>query len=333
MSEAHAVELPALDGRIPLGFLASLGLLSILAGEGLQPRLSFSEHTAAAIIHSPLGSLAEVADLLVGITAATKNGTAIPGIAAGFPPQGHGHGDPLRRPRDEYRQMAAAVGELDPRAADHWLPHLVTDLAVDNAGRAAVTPVTAQDRQASLEGLFAGALGEVRENPGRIREALAGWRRAATSMSGQFDDGAVWSAADDPQGQHGAERGVPGATWLAIMSLPQLRLTGDGQRAMATLWHHVGRRRVMLWPLWRQPLTPAAIRVLIEHRCLMPASPPARSSGPAAPDSAAAPPHVAVRSASWPRLGIIGVYGGERVRIPGQRYQRPLAPAPVQVLD
>src|SRR5262249_47474268 len=106
------------------------------------------------------------------------------------------------------------------------------------------------------------------------------------------------------------------------------RLTGDGQHTMATLWHRSNGRSTMLWPLWRQPLTPAGVQVLIEHPSLAPVSGPASGSPPAAD-----PPPVAVRSAAWPRLGIIGLYGAERLRIPGQDYQRPLSPLSVQVLD
>ncbi len=157
----------------------------------------------------------------------------------------------------------------------------------------------------------------------RIREALEAWRRVEGCTGEYLDAQVLNSAADDPLGRTHTERGVPGATWLATMAVPLLRVSGDGQRITATLWHRTSRRHVMLWPLWRRPLDLRAVQVLIEHPCLIPVSPP----GPASPST------VAVKRSSWPRLSIIGVYGAERLRVAGQDYQRPLSPIPVQALD
>jgi hypothetical protein len=73
------------------------------------------------------------------------------------------------------------------------------------------------------------------------------------------------SKADHPRGES-AEIGVPGATWLAIMALPLLRLTGDGANARSTLWRRLpSRQAVMVWPVWRRPLDLPAVVTLIEH--------------------------------------------------------------------
>src|SRR5262249_45128973 len=64
----------------PLGFLASLGLLSMLDNLGGHPRLSFSDVTANAIINSPLTSLAEVAGALADAVAAAPANSAIWGL-------------------------------------------------------------------------------------------------------------------------------------------------------------------------------------------------------------------------------------------------------------
>ena len=113
----------------------------------------------------------------------------------------------------------------------------------------------------------------------RIREALEAWRRVEGCTGEYLDAQVLNSAADDPLGRTHTERGVPGATWLATMAVPLLRVSGDGQRITATLWHRTSRRHVMLWPLWRRPLDLRAVQVLIEHPCLIPVSPP----GPASP--------------------------------------------------
>ena len=309
----HTVELPALDGRSPLGFLASLGLLNILNGNAAKPpSLSFSQTSAAAIIRSHLASLDQVAAELESITVTADKGAAIAGVDPRFPPQPGKHADPMRRPREEYRELAAEIGRNDPAAAGRWLPHLLTDLAIDQRGRAELTPFTAPFGKQSLRTFFAKPLDEVRHSPARIHEALTSWRRVQGFTGEYLDHHVISSAADDPLGRTGTENGVPGATWLATMALPLLRVTGDGQNVTATLFHRIGRRTVMLWPLWHQPLDVPAVQALIEHPCLAPADP--------------AP---AVRREDWPALGIFGVYGAERLRVPGQQYLRVLAPIPV----
>jgi hypothetical protein len=308
----HAVEIPALDGRSPLGFLAALGLLNLLNDASTRPAgLSFTQSEGTAVIYSHLASIEEVAEQLTAIAAVGADGAAITGVDPRFPLRAGAGADPMRRPRDSYRELAAEMQRLDPRAADHWLPHLLTDLAVDQQGRADLTPFTAPSGKQNLRTFFANSLQQVRANPARIHEALEGWRRVDRVNGEYFDHHAINSAADDTLGTS-IERGVPGATWLATMALPLLRATGDGRNVAATLWHRTGRRHIMIWPLWRQPLTALAVQALIEHPCLIPADP--------------AP---AVRRTDWPALGIFGVYGAERQHIPGRKFPGVLAPIPV----
>jgi hypothetical protein len=327
MSSVHAVELPALDGRIPLAFLASLGLLNVLHDQGLGARLSFSQQSAAAIIHSPLKSLEEVAEVLAGIVGGIPEDALLPGVGPGWPPKAGIGKDPLRRPRDEYRDLINHARVVSSLAADEWLPHLVTDLATDESGRADITPVRAPAGKQSVETFLRKPLEAVRSRPSAIREALAGWRRIEGFTGEYLDYQVIVSAADHPRGKPNATRGVPGATWLATLSLPLLRLTGDGQRTLTALWRHAGRRAVMIWPIWRQPLTKRGTQVLIEHPCLEPIADPGSNQVQGAATS------VTVRNDSWRGLGIIGVYAAARLRIPGQDYQRPLSPIPVQAVD
>jgi hypothetical protein len=309
----HAVELPALDGRSPLGFLAALGLLNLLNGITTGPaRLSFSPASGTAVLHSPLASLDEIARQLEAIAAAAADDAAIAGVDARFPlPAGTG-ADPMRRPRDSYRHLAAEIRQIDARAAGYWLPHLLTDLAIDSNGRAALTPYTAPSGKQNLRTFFHKPLHEVRASPGQIREALAGWRRVEGFTGEYLDHHVLNAAADDPAGRAGAESGVPGATWLATMALPLLRITGDGQNITATLWHRTERRHVMIWPLWRNHLDRPAVQTLIEHPSLIPADP--------------AP---AVRRTAWPALGIFSVCAAERQQIPGRKFPGVLAPIQV----
>lgn len=307
----HAVECPALDGRSTLGFLAALGLLNLMDGVTAEPaRLSFSPDTGTAILYSPLATLDDVAQHLSAIAAAAADNTAITGTDPRFPLQAGKHADPMRRPRENYRELVAEIREIDARAADCWLPHLLTDLAVDGSGRAGLTPYTAPSGKQSLRTFFFNPLHEVRANPGQIHEALAGWRRVEGFTGEYLDHHVLNAAADDPAGRTGAESGVPGATWLATMALPLLRIAGDGSNVAATLWHRTGRRHVMIWPLWQQPLDRPGVQALLEHPCLIPA------------DAAAT-----VRRTAWPALGIFAVYGAERQQIPRRKFPGVLAPA------
>jgi hypothetical protein len=311
----HIVEIPALDGRSPLGFLAALGLLNLLDGVIPGPaRLSFSPNNGTAVLHSPLTSVDDVTRQLGAITAAAADDAAIPGIDPRFPLRAGTGADPMRRQRDDYRQFAAEIRQIDPRAAAYWLPHLLTDLAVDGNGRADLTPYTAPSGKQNLRTFFTKPLREVRASPGRIHEALTGWRRAEGFTGEYLDHHVLNAAADDPAGRAGAENGVPGATWLATMALPLLRITGDGHNIAATLWHRTERRHVMIWPLWHQPLDRPAVQALLDHPCLIPADP--------APT---------VRSTAWPALGVFAVYGAEREQIPGRKFPGVLAPIQIQV--
>ena len=310
----RAVEIPALDGRSPLGFLAALGVLNLLSDAATEPAgLSFSPSRATAVIHSSLASLDEMAEKLAAIAAATADDAAIPGVVAGFPlPSGTGE-DPMRRPRGSYRGFTAEIRvHRSPRR------RYLAAAPVHRPGRGPARPRRAHAVQRpaqpqNVRTFFAKSLSKVRAEPARIHEALAAWRRIEGVTGEYFDHHVLNSPADNTEGRTEAERGVPGATWLATMALPLLRLTGDGHNVAATLWHRTGRRFVMIWPLWRRALGIPAVQALIEHPCLIPVS-----SAPA------------VSSACWDALGIIGVYGAERQKLPDSpKFAGVLAPIPV----
>jgi hypothetical protein len=265
-----AVELPALDGRDPLGFLAALGLLRIIRGEQCtNVGLSFSDTAGTATLHSPLTSIDEIASELNTVIARAAGDTAIVGVDARFPLRKSGSGpDPMRVPRHEFPRLVERVSALGHEAGE-WLSVLVTDLAVDRQGRVALTPFTAPSGQQSLRTFFTTSLQFVRKEPCLLKEALEGWRRVDGFTGEYLDHRVIRDAADHPSGKS-VEAGVPGATWLATMALPLLRLTGDGTRPNATLWHSDARRSVMLWPLWRQTLDQHAVRILLQHAAVRP---------------------------------------------------------------
>lgn len=309
------IEMPALDGRNPLGFLAALGLLRVLDKmEVNPPRLSFSRDSAVAQLHSRLDSIDDVAEKLRHFVAEDPS-AAVAGLDARFPVRaGQKGGDPMRQSRAEYRDLVRQIDAIDPRAASEWMPCLLTDLAVDSQGRADLTPFCAPSGKQNLRTFFEKPLAAVRADPSCLRDALVMWRRVEGFTGEYLDHRVINSAADDPAGRAGTERGVPGATWLATMAIPLLRVAGDGSRISATLWYRAGRRPVMLWPLWHQPLDLPAVRVMVEHPCLTPVDDkPTVSSG------------------GWPALSIFAVYGAERQEIPARKFAGVLAPRSVRV--
>ncbi|MDG4766831.1 hypothetical protein O7632_22415 [Solwaraspora sp. WMMD406] len=263
---------------------------------------------------------------MIDIVATVPPDGVIPAAPATLPAAKVGTApDPMRVARDEFRAAADRLTSGDP-AAVRWLAALVTDLAADAKGRAALTPFTAPAGQQSLRSFFAKPLDEVRKDPATlIRQAFAGWRRVDGYTGEYLDHRVVRGAADHPSGKS-VEAGVPGATWLAIMALPMLRLTGDGSTVAATGWHQVAGRRqpVMLWPLWRQSLDRHAVTALLEHRELRPDR---RRDG--VPN--AVPNAVTVNPARWPPLGVFAVAAAARQPVEGRKSAGVLAPIPVTI--
>lgn len=319
----HNVELPALGGRDPLGFLAALGLLRIL-DTAHDVRLSFSETTMTATLTGPFSTIEDIVAVLVasindGLTADATSPPAIAGVNPRLPYKAGTGADPMRCQREIFPAFAAEIAAIDEFFATVWLPFLLTDLADDQ--RAWITPFMAPRGKQNMRTFFINPLNAVRNNPARLTEALTGWRRVPGFTGEYFDHRVLRSAADDPEGRTGQEAGVPGATWLATMALPMLRLTGDGRRRTATLWHRTGRKTVMLWPLWRIPLDIYAVQCLLEHPALRPVR---VDSGDG---------EVAVSDRHWQSLGVAGVYGADRQAIPGANFDGVLAPMSVRVID
>jgi hypothetical protein len=307
-----AVQLPALDGREPLGFLAALGALRLLDGA----RLSFNPTTAIATLHGPYGSVHEIAAALTAVLDSIADGAAIPGVPAGFPrPMQRTGSDPTRVARDRFPALARDIaGSPDgPR----WLSSLITDLVVDDKGLVACTPYMAPSGKQSVYTFFAKPLEATRTTPDRILEALTGWRRLDNFSGEYLDHRVLSSAADHPSGTS-TEAGVPGATWLATMALPLLRVTGSGTgtKATATGWHHVPGRHapVMVWPLWRNPLSPAAVETLLQHPALRPQQ---------------AANNLHLNPAPLTELGIFHVAAAERQPVEGRKFAGVLTPRPI----
>ena len=211
----NIVVLPALDGRKPLGFLAALGLTRLLeVHTDDQPRLAWSPTDGAARLHTGRTSIDDIVDALEGVLAAIPEGGVLPGVPIGMPPLGAAP-DGLRLPP---KQLRALVGHLAPAPTvevDAWLSSLVTDLSLDEKGRCDISLMAAPSGTQSMRTMLEKPLAFVRREPACLREALLGWRRRVGYTGEYLDHQVLFDGADSGVGKS-QERGVPGATWLAL---------------------------------------------------------------------------------------------------------------------
>ncbi|MGF1663624.1 MAG: hypothetical protein ACFCVG_14390 [Kineosporiaceae bacterium] len=276
--------LPALTGGTPLGFLAALGVLRLVtrhlpAGPRPEARLAWSpEDTSAVLVdaHADLDHLlADLQAVVVGV----GDDAVLPGLSAHVPPPGEAP-DKLRLSRGAFRpEMERLLGAADDDFAafaetEAWLSALVTDLALDDKGRAAISQWTAPAGKQSMRTMLEKPLDAVRRNPELLREALVAWRRHAGVTGEYLDHRALFDAVDSPDGK-ASMRGVPGATWLALMAHPLFRTTSVGARVVSSGW----RSRRAVYPLWSRPLDVAGVSALLHHPAVAAATSATPSDG------------------------------------------------------
>lgn len=303
------LRLPALDGRTPLGFLAGLGLLRLVTEHtGHTARISWDTETCTAVLSDAHASIDDlVADLQRVVDVIPADGV-LPGLAPDLPPPGEAP-DKMRLPRPDLRDFGEQVWRNGGRDGERWMSSLVTDLSLDERGRADISLFAAPSGKQSMRTMLEKPLAIVRDQPHVLHEALTGWRRYPGVTGEYLDHRVLFDGADAPDGKS-LERGVPGATWLALMSYPLLRTTASGREPVTTLWQQDGRSaasRRMIYPLWSQSLDVDTVICLLQHPILKGADP-----GPP-PDTARL-------------LSIFMICAAERRRIPGRTFAGVLTP-------
>ncbi|MGH9182807.1 MAG: type I-G CRISPR-associated protein, Cas3-extension family [Acidimicrobiales bacterium] len=269
MADRH-VDLPALIGLDPLGFLAALGVLRLIGRERAEVRLSFDPVTATARLNG-VDDIEQIVDQLGALFDAMPPGGLMIGLPPALPPSkaGPSGSDPGRIEPHEFSATARAATDA---AAREWIRALWTELAVDDKGRCALTPFSAPSGQQTLRSMFEKPTESVRTDPaGRFREALASWQRVDGFTAENLDFRAVRGAADQQDGR-ATMSGVPGATWLALSAIPLFAMGGDGVAARTLRWANLrypDRSRLSLsWPVWDRPLDLDAVRALLAHRAI-----------------------------------------------------------------
>lgn len=306
------IALPALDGRQPLGFLAALGALRLLAENGdPDARVSWSPTTFTAILHTTIAEDARGIAVVLNQVLHDNADTRIPSMPDNFPPPEPAPDKLRTTPPGLAARVAEWQSRAEPGLVADWVRALVTDLALDRKGNAETTPLAAPSGKQSFGTMFTKATDAARSRSDSVYEALVGWHRVDKYTGEYLDHLALLDAADAPSGKS-SERGVPGATWLALMALPLMPVTADDAgRRRGTGWQYVARAEVMRWPLWRDQLEVHAARYLLDHPAV-------------ALDATGELTHV--HRAQLGRLGVFAVAVAARVRLPGRNFDGVLTP-------
>ena len=326
------INFPALDGRMPLGFLASCGVLRLLSED--EPastyRLSWDPTTANARLDSSWETtLDEVAEHLYAIASSIPDGALFPRSTPDFPgtKSERPRPDRIRIPRplfrmdvDEWRSLFGAP------LIDTWAPAMVTDQVVDGdrsprppdlgdiaakENSVASTPFAAPAGNQTFSSMFGNALNHVHRDKAVLKSALAAWTRVP-GVSGEYLDHHVLNGAvDDPSGKS-TERGVPGATWLALMSYPLFPVHGRAGRALAGGWQVIDDRATFAWPLWETPLPIEGLLTLVTH-----------------PQCTVYPVDNALHAAPPTELSVFRICAARRRLVPARKFDGVLTPMTV----
>ncbi len=296
-----AVEMPALIGTDPMGFLAALGVLRLVTTElGWPATLCWptGPRNAAVLGGCPTGhTVDDVVDAIVGIVDATKAaGRLIPGVD-GFPPwkPSNEKGDAVNELSLLDRIGLSATANQRSSSFADWLVAILSLAAKDGANVTARKPDEAEsskggglkdkkvkrDARNFTTAAFVTPTGTVSlggrldkglavADSGRVREALCGWVRTEGELGNYFDQRAIRDNYMGSSQKDTSNAGVPGAAWLALMALPYLpvRTPLSGKAATVGFQRTRGKPTRMVWPVWWRPLTSGAVSVLLDHPVL-----------------------------------------------------------------
>ncbi|CAM5296115.1 hypothetical protein GCM10010329_82090 [Streptomyces spiroverticillatus] len=276
MPHTYTLELPALYGSSPLGFLAALGTLHLTTHLLDQPpRLSWSGPDAPALLHTHIPyTHTTLAELLA--TQLPKNPADDPlAVAPGIlnqPRTPGGPNEPLKMPIDEalhkLRTYAQAERDHNDNRA-HWFSALVNTLATKASDTGApftrTTPYFGHTSRMTLPNNWATAAQFCKDDPAQLPAALTRWQRVEEYAGANLDH---HSTGDAHMVSHSkpTQQGVPGATWLALHGFLAFRLIGNTNDPHATSWNTP--KKAFTWPTWHPPLTTTSLTTLLEHPLL-----------------------------------------------------------------
>jgi hypothetical protein len=266
--------LTGLDGSNPLGFLAALGVLNVLAdrdgGSTLQWRLGdwrpiVADATvldADALVGLLRADLATWADdpcleLRYAKGSKTSEKSALKSRQAWD----------LKPPPSEFRayleRMVETAGAEHRRSVD-FAAAFATQTAQDNNGNTKPTALHFTAGQQQFLEMVVQLRDAVTEHD--LREAVVGpWRyqRVLPVLGWDCTAARAWSLrADDPS--KADKRGVPGADWLAFRGLSFIRVAPIARQIATTGCSGGWKSGRFQWPLWDRPLTRDTVQVTLQ---------------------------------------------------------------------
>lgn len=286
----HHLELPALYGSSPLGFLAALGTLHLTHHLLDQPpRLSWNGPDAPAVLHTHQPFTHESLAALLSTQLPAQPDKDPLAVAPGILDQPRhsrpgAPNDPLQMPIDHALTQLRAHAKAERDHGDNraqWFTALVNTLSITPGKEAKdgastrktthgdigtlytrTTPYFGRSGRMTLPNNWAKAAKHCIQNPDHIHAALTRWQRVDDYAGANLDH---FSTGDAHMVSHGkaTQRGIPGATWLALHGFVAFRLIGNTNRPHATSWdttHHA-----FTWPIWHPPHSTTALTALLEH--------------------------------------------------------------------
>lgn len=249
------IELVGVDGSNPLGFLAGLGLLRVVAGA----KLGFSDDGSfRAFVDGLEKSESDLATVIASDAEAAANERApwrFTYTKAATKKQGPQEVADLKPPPDDFRKFLATcleawlAGDDEPAC---YAAAYGTDIAVDGKGN---TKPTAFHFTAAQQ-TFLGAVESIRASVSRewVETSLFRGHGERPGSNLRWDPGAErnWALmASNPSGD-GTRVDAP-LEWLAFRGLPLLPSFPLGSRIITTGVVGRGDDMTFTWPLWSIP--------------------------------------------------------------------------------
>lgn len=251
----------ALDAADPLGFLAALGVLRVVARSDAEARLRW-EHDGHWFGVLSMGNEGDLVELLYADVERWRAGHP----AVDFALDADRKEQDLKHEPERFRELMRSLANNEEGAA--FVAAYATGVVVDGSGRQ--TKPTSLHLTAGQQRFMAAILELRREvTCDDIREALYGpW----VGRVGPSDT--RWRAASersrallsfDPSKQKAAT--VVGAAWLAFQAMPFFPVVpvmdGYAVRARTTGFTGRGKREQFTWPVWSVPLSVDEVYALV----------------------------------------------------------------------
>lgn len=254
MTSSDTTLLPGLPGDNPLGFLASLGVQVVLADQGADHRLHWTDDPIPHPVLSPARGLTDIAQAACAVAAAWLDGPALDEAI-----------DPgLKLEPDDIREYLCQGRKA--RSSGSLSACLLAENSLDNNGRAKPSDLYFTAGQQKFVSMARTILREATEE--EITDNLAEpWRYHSKRESLMWDcvddRHHALSAADPTDKSRNPKLTNPGAEALAVMGLSRYPCFASPQGTLTQGCSGSWKQGLFVWPLWSVPATARSVRSLL----------------------------------------------------------------------